>query len=118
MGKMEARPAGTTTTTTTTIEDLARDAKATAKSLAWYKWAFRRGENSMEGRLAFTALAASQGNLEALKWLRRMGCPFDERAAENALASGHGETLAYLQTKGCYCSPPSSSHASSRMLKT
>lgn len=87
--------------TSTDLTALALDPETPHLSVGWYEFAFRSGENPLGGRLAFTALAASQGNVEALRWLRLKGCPWDERASLLAARGGHVRALALLRQKGC-----------------
>ncbi|QDZ23262.1 F-box domain-containing protein [Chloropicon primus] len=85
----------------TNLRRLARDARAPELTMDWYRFAFRTGENDLDGRCGFTSLAASQGNVEALSWLRLKGCPFADEAADLAARGGHLEVLQYLRGKGC-----------------
>ena len=39
------------------------------------------------------AKAAADGNLEALKWLRKIGMPWDEKTSSAAAAHGHLKVL-------------------------
>ena len=45
--------------------------------------------------------AAKGGHVEALQWLRREGCPWDEQACAGAAEGGHLEILKWLRSEGC-----------------
>lgn len=47
------------------------------------------------------ARAAESGNLEMLKWARRLGCPWDKRICELAAEGGHLEVLKWARHEGC-----------------
>jgi hypothetical protein len=47
------------------------------------------------------AVAAREGALDVLVWLRSQGCPWDERVYEWALAAGHLHVVAYAKKNGC-----------------
>ena len=46
-------------------------------------------------------LAAEEGQLEILKWLRANGCPWDEWTCSIAAYRGHLEVLHWLRENGC-----------------
>merc|ERR1719331_2788212 len=45
--------------------------------------------------------ACAGGNLEALKWLRSEGCPWDEGTFAAAAERGHLEVVKWLRSEGC-----------------
>jgi hypothetical protein len=45
--------------------------------------------------------AASQGNLDMVKYCVENGCPMDEEACSNAAKKGHLDVLKYLHEHGC-----------------
>jgi|TARA_B110000977_G_scaffold26623_1_gene33263 hypothetical protein len=47
------------------------------------------------------AKAAADGNLTALKWLRKNGCPWDEKTCANAAEGGHVGVLKWAHENGC-----------------
>lgn len=51
------------------------------------------------------ALAAMNGAIECLKYLRAHGCPWDERTTAGAANSGHLECFLYAREQGCPCHP-------------
>jgi hypothetical protein len=42
-----------------------------------------------------------KGHLEVLKWLREIGCPWDEKTCSHAAEGGHLEVLKWLREIGC-----------------
>lgn len=47
------------------------------------------------------AIAAYQGDLELLKWLRERDCPWDSKTCESAVRGGHLEILQWIRENGC-----------------
>ena len=45
--------------------------------------------------------AAGGGHLKLLKWLRREGCPWDESTCSSAAGGGHLKVLKWARSKGC-----------------
>ncbi|KAJ1428219.1 hypothetical protein B484DRAFT_396937 [Ochromonadaceae sp. CCMP2298] len=50
---------------------------------------------------ALTGAAARSGQLESLKELHAMGCPWDDRTTDGAAAGGHLECLRFARDQGC-----------------
>lgn len=64
------------------------------------KWAKRRGLAGFYNPMLCTT-AAESGSLTQLKWLRRQGCPWDERTCAAASEGGHLDILQWLRSKHC-----------------
>jgi len=47
------------------------------------------------------ALAAQEGHLEALQWLRADGCHWDQKTCALAAQESHLEALQWLRANGC-----------------
>ena len=47
------------------------------------------------------AIAASEGRLDVLQWLRTQQCPWDEATCANAAYAGHLEILRWARAHGC-----------------
>ncbi|AGO85097.1 Ankyrin repeat domain containing protein [Pandoravirus salinus] len=48
-----------------------------------------------------TNSAAAGGNLDVLRWLRSVNCPWSTRACDSAAANGHQEVVQWLIDAGC-----------------
>merc|ERR1711934_1185224 len=46
-------------------------------------------------------MAAGEGHLDVLKWLRSEGCPWNVGACNSAAGEGHLECLKWLRSEGC-----------------
>ncbi|MDE2101059.1 MAG: hypothetical protein KGL39_27680 [Patescibacteria group bacterium] len=46
-------------------------------------------------------IAAANGQLNVIKWLRAQGCPWDERVCVTAARRGHLEVLEWVRANGC-----------------
>lgn len=49
------------------------------------------------------AAAAQGGHLSILKWLRGVGCEWDDNTTEDAARHGHLEILQWAIAEGCPC---------------
>ena len=65
------------------------------------KWAREEGGCPCPRSIGYelTDLAAAEGHVETLKYLRRTGCPWDESTAETAAEGGHTSVLEYMRSE-------------------
>merc|ERR1711977_664707 len=89
--------------------------KAPCFSLDWFKWvhgsfdrregvAWRGGEDKQKLYDSdLMKLAAFQGSVETMKWLRSLDppCPWDRHSCLSAASGGHLEVLKWLKREGC-----------------
>jgi hypothetical protein len=68
--------------------------------LSELKRAYHRDPKKLKAR-ALCGLAALQGRLEVLQWLRASGCPWDTYTCANAAKGGHFKLLKLLRANGC-----------------
>ena len=61
------------------------------------KWLKTNGQAPMTEKCF--EMAAGQGNLDMMKWLKENNCPWNKRGSEAALARGR-EILAWLKKNG------------------
>jgi hypothetical protein len=60
-----------------------------------------REHYDIELEKARTLEAATNNRLEALKWLRKEGCPWDKRVCASAARGGHLELIRWARINGC-----------------
>ena len=72
---------------------------AEAKNLDYLKWAREVKRCAWDQDTIISA--ASQGNLDMVKYCVENGCPMDEEACSNAAKKGHLDVLKYLHEHGC-----------------
>ncbi|KAL6063217.1 Ankyrin repeat-containing domain [Balamuthia mandrillaris] len=64
------------------------------------KW-LREQEDPPPWIPAVCTVATSEGQLETLQWLRSQGCPWDEKTCSSAASGGHLEVLKWAIANGC-----------------
>ena len=80
--------------------------KAPCFTVDWFKWvhgSFGKGKGMRPGRIDnnyLMELAATQGCIESLKWLRDQGVPVLQDCGHRAAEGGHTEVLEWLRSKG------------------
>jgi hypothetical protein len=56
------------------------------------------------------ASAAENGHLDVIKWCRQNGCPWDSRTCENAAENGHLDVIQWCHENGCPWESPTSEY--------
>jgi len=77
----------------------ALQASATPRLVDW-AW-LREHADDLVGRYSVCRTAAGEGRLQALRWARALGCPWDSWVCRFAAFGGHLEVLQWARVNGC-----------------